>query len=410
MRRHRGQCVARIPFGELGELLAGSARALELSHGKHDLDVGRQQTGSLERLRRLADRPADRGRGGITRALGQPQQGEPRLRLASVSARLPVGRLGLGERAAQAMDLALLVQRLAARQLIQDALGEVLGGACRLVQGVRPRAMQLHDLGAMHEAQAHVGDHRRLLLAPPGQRLAPLLRVAQLVDGRAERDGVAVDDAGDDRRELPCGRREQDLVRQPQALLDPPPVDQGSALLVARQPHQVGIAEALPDVGGGHGSGTSGFPVPARHLLQPQRDEQVAALDAVAPVSLQEPLRTAEPPGRAHGLSAEQHVVADPEGAARRRPRVARIGMEAVRAFQPIHVVVVAAKHVGSPRERLEVRRLERALAVRDRQRVVGIHPLVASEALAAPFELAACIHDARLSAGRWESGKCRCA
>ena len=55
---------------------------------------------ALAGLGGLGHRPADRGLGGVGPALRQPQQGEPRLRLPAVAARLAVGLLGRVEVAA----------------------------------------------------------------------------------------------------------------------------------------------------------------------------------------------------------------------------------------------------------------------------------------------------------------------
>ena len=60
----------------------------------------------------------------------------------------------------------------------------------------------------------------------PRERVGPLARVAQLVRVPTERDRVAVDDPGDDRRQLAGGGRDEHLVDQPQALGDPSLLDQ----------------------------------------------------------------------------------------------------------------------------------------------------------------------------------------
>jgi hypothetical protein len=67
------------------------------------------------------------------------------------------------------VDFALLVERPAAGELVEDAGREALGRASRLDQSLLPGALQLHDLGAMHETQAVVRDHLRLTLAPATQ-------------------------------------------------------------------------------------------------------------------------------------------------------------------------------------------------------------------------------------------------
>jgi hypothetical protein len=98
------------------------------------------------------------------------------------------------------MDLPLSIVGLAAGELVEDTPREPLGGSPRLLQGLRPRSAQLHDLCAVDQAEAVVGDHLGLALAPPRKRLGPLPGSAELVGVATEGDRVAVDDPGDDRR------------------------------------------------------------------------------------------------------------------------------------------------------------------------------------------------------------------
>ena len=140
---------------------------------------------------------------------------------------------------------------------------------------------------AMDQAKAVVGDHFGLAIAPPLQGLGPLPGMTQLVHALTERDRVAVDDAGHDRRQLTREGDHQDLVDHSQALPDSPLLDQGAALLVAGEPDQVRVAEALADLGGDGRGGIPGLPVTARHLLQPDRNQQIAAFDAVLTRPLQ---------------------------------------------------------------------------------------------------------------------------
>jgi hypothetical protein len=70
------------------------------------------------------------------------------------------------------MDLTLAVVRRAEGELIEDTFGEPLGGSLGCVQRVGPAADQLHDFGTMDEAQTVVGDHFRLLVAPPASTAA----------------------------------------------------------------------------------------------------------------------------------------------------------------------------------------------------------------------------------------------
>ena len=97
------------------------------------------------------------------------------------------------------MDLPLPVRGVAESPLVQDSLREPLGDTTRFFKRVLPRAAERHDLGPVHQAEALVRHHVRLLLAPARQRLRPLPRPPKLVHVTTERDRVAVDDAGDNR-------------------------------------------------------------------------------------------------------------------------------------------------------------------------------------------------------------------
>ena len=121
----------------------------------------------------LAGDPADRGGRGVDVSLGQPQQGQTRLRFPTAPARLPVGLLGGGEVSPKTMDVRLPVDGFGSPGLVLR-LDAALAGSLRLFQGVRPRAVQLQDLGAMHQARAGEGHHVGLRFAPPRQGRGPL--------------------------------------------------------------------------------------------------------------------------------------------------------------------------------------------------------------------------------------------
>jgi hypothetical protein len=174
LRRDRAQDIAPLTLRDLLKLAARGMRALELAGGEHDLDVCGKQRDALERVRCFSDRPADRGGGRTGVALVQPQQGQARLRLEATPTRLAIGVLGRFELPSQTMDLPLPIVGLAAGELVENPPGEPLGRSPRLLQGLLPRAPELHDLGTMDEAEAVVGDHLGLALAPPGEGLGPL--------------------------------------------------------------------------------------------------------------------------------------------------------------------------------------------------------------------------------------------
>ena len=257
------------------------------------------------------------------------------------------------------MHLALQVQRLAGVHRAHRPLAP-LARPVRLGQGVPPRAVDLHDLGAMGEAAAAEGHHLGLPLAPARERVGPLLGPAQVVGLLAPRDDAAVDDAGDDRRQLLRGHGEHRLVQEGEALLHPSALDQVPSLELHGQGEEVRVAEAQRHLGRRRRGGAGGLVVPGHLALDRGRQEQVAALGRVAARALDEPLRAPEPPrGPAH-LPADREVHPEEDGAARGAQRVAALRVLAVGPLQAAQEVVEAAQHVGRRRQPLEVLPAER--------------------------------------------------
>ena len=120
--------------------------------------------------------------------------------------------------------------------------------------------------------------------------------MSHVVGGPAERDGVAIDDAGHDRRQIVRRRSGECFVHQPQAFLDPSESHQRAGLFVPREPDQIRIPEPLADLGGLQRRGVAILEVAATHLLQPDGNQQVASLDAVTAETLEQPLARANQP------------------------------------------------------------------------------------------------------------------
>src|SRR5687767_14338843 len=161
------------------------------------------------------------------------------------------------------MDLALSVTGLAAGDLIERALGEPLGGPARLLQGVLPGAAKLHDLGAMDQAETVVGDHLGLSVAPSRQGLGPLPRMAE---ARMRRD----------RTRSCCNRRS--------------------------------LAEPLADLGGLGSRRVGGLVIAASHVHEPDRDQEVAALDAIPLEAREQAIPARKPSARRSTLATEEQV------------------------------------------------------------------------------------------------------
>ena len=133
---------------------------------------------------------------------------------------MPVRLLRLFEPAGKPVQLPLAVERRADRRLrpVTQSLRRVPGG----VEGVHPGAVQLQDLGAMHQAVAAERDEIRLRIAPPAQRGGPLLRTADVEDELARFDHAAVDRSSDHLADLVGHHRGHRLVEQPHPVDRPP--------------------------------------------------------------------------------------------------------------------------------------------------------------------------------------------
>jgi hypothetical protein len=203
--------------------------------------------------------------------LGQAQERQSRLGLAPESRGLPVGSLGLVEVTLQAMDLSALVGGVAEGPLIQHSLGEAPAQPAEFFERDTPSTPERHELSTMHQAETVVRHHVGLLIAPPRQGGSPLSGAAQLVDALTERDRVAIDDPGDDGRQLPGGDGHHRLVHEPQPVLPATPSDQRVALLHQSQRDQVLVTEALADLGDLDCGRVGGLVITAEYVLEQGR-------------------------------------------------------------------------------------------------------------------------------------------
>jgi hypothetical protein len=174
-------------------------------------------------------------------------------------------------------------------------------------------------------------------------------------------DYAAIDYTGDDGRQLPGGHRHHGLVQQPEALLDPPLIDQGAALVMYGEGEQVSIAEALADLGSFGCGGVRGLVVTGRRVLHHNRHQQVAPLDAVALLAFEQPLGTPEPSGSVSHLSLEGEMGAHPESAAHCAHHFSGVEVYVMGTFQAPEEVVDATDHEGRRCEQLEVLRSQRS-------------------------------------------------
>jgi hypothetical protein len=144
--------------------------------------------------------------------LGEPQQREARLRLATELTRFLVRRLGRVRVSLQSVELSLLVERLSGRRSVHRLL-TALTSQPRLFQRIAPRPVQLFDSGAMGETPAGEGHHLGLILAPAGQCVRPFTRPTGLEGFFTGGDDAAVDGAGEERRRLAGSDDDHRLVQ-----------------------------------------------------------------------------------------------------------------------------------------------------------------------------------------------------
>ena len=213
-------------------------------------------------MHRLAKHTADRRRCRRRVSLLATEQRQARLRLIPPGAGFQESLFGRVEVPAQPMDLPLPVARPAAGQLVQHALVEPIRGHLGGVEGIGPRAVEFQDLGPVDLAQPIVFHHRRLTVTPPDQPEHPCPSMGDLEGVLAEHESVAIENAGDDRRQLLRRGRDDGLIDQAQPLLDAAHIEQRAGLVVTRQPRQVKIAEPLAHLLGSHRHGVATLEVP----------------------------------------------------------------------------------------------------------------------------------------------------
>ena len=252
----------------------------------------------------------------------------------------------------------------------------------------------------MHETATSERDHLRLQRPPVRERLRPLARAAHLVHLLAREDDAAVDHPGDDRRELLGGDGHHALVEQGETFSYPSILHQHVALSVDREREEVAVAEALADANRFACGCGCGCEVPGRLVLEHRRQEQVAALGAVAFV-LEKPLCAAQPARCRADLATGREVQADPHRTSDAAQRLPALEVERMRPLEPRDRLVVAAEHEGGGREQLEVLRGKRCDLVRSRQRLVRLEPRPLGVGLTASPECGHFLHPRHFRSGR---------
>ena len=280
-----------------------------------------------------------------------------------------------GEPAAQPVDLGELIVG-GARLRLRRRSGEPLAGALRLAEGVRPGAVQAHQLGAADEAVRAEGDEVGVGGAPALERRRPLLGAAEVEERVARADDAAVHGAGDERADLAARHGDHHLVEERHPLARPAHAQQAAALAVARHHHEVGVSEPRADPGGLQEAGVRRGEVAVGRALAPGGAQQPPLFDARFSGLVDQPLRAGEPPGGRRLLARPVHEgEREPVGAACRADGLVALQESRVGPRAGVDARRVVADEVRRGGEAIEIVGVERHLRVQAREPCARIGP-----------------------------------
>ena len=372
----RGERVERLGCErrrDLFEQATRLARSLEIPDGEEDLDRRGEEVGVRQRLPRFGDGAAEGAGGDVGASLREAQQRQPRLRLAPVEIRRLERLLGQVEGPTQAVDLAFLIVRLRERFALVRLCGAA--GAARFIQRFGPRAPDLQELGAMNQARPLERDQPGLTRAPVGERGGPLARALDGVDALAAGDDAAIDEAGDDGRDVPRHHGEHGLVEQRHPALDAALANEHPPLHVAPKRRQVRVTDPIADGGRLRGHVVSRLELTQPVMLKGGRQQQQPARGGFGGLSFDQSLGAAQPGVRAPGLAHDARAEPDPERRTRRAPRRALGEPRFVEALHRLLGRLELSRELGGPGQPLEILGAEARGLVARRQELVGLTP-----------------------------------
>ena len=307
--------------------------------------------------------PASRG---VDLALGEPDEREPGLWLASELARDAIGLLGSCEVAAAPSDLADLVPAGGGDHLVEVL--ELFAGRERLRLRCRPVASQAHRLRAVDPAGA--GEARDVQrVAPAIRRLRPLRGAAVVADVLAGADRDAVHEAGRVGADVAAERRGARLVEEREALVDLARADERAPLPRQREHLAVAVADALCELVRLVEHRGGGLELALHHRAECLRQEQACVLGRFVDV-VEESLGVGEPAVRDRERPFALVVPRESQRQACGAPRVSvrRVGRERLLAVTDRLVDLPAPPRRLA--EVLEVGRRQRAGVGADVRRV----------------------------------------
>jgi len=309
-------------------------------------------------------------------ALGEPQQGQPGLRIAPVTARLTIRCFGCFVFATQAVDLALLVVR-SAHGVDPRRGADGLSRLSSLANRPRPIALELEHLRPVNAARAGESRELRLRVAPRGQRGRPFASAVGCIHLLAATDHRAVHESRD-RRQQATGRGEQHrFVQQREPLLPLAGRHPRLPLKHAAEAEEIFVVEAL-----GGRDDLSRERQALDRIVVPNDGPigfgniEVATLDAVLTAPLDRTPGLGEPTRSATDLTDGQQAKPQPE----RRACCGRVraALEAlVKQALERREQLVAARQRARPAKALQVRVVERLRAIDTRERLERVAPVV---------------------------------
>ncbi len=225
----------------------------------------------------------------------------------------------------------------------------------------------------MDQTAAGEGDELRLGIAPRRQRRRPFAAAVEGEDLLATGDDAAIDQAGEEWRQSAAGDRQHGLVEKRHALGDPPLAEQRPAMEVAGEGDEIGVVEAVADLGGLGRRPARSLEIAHGDAAMDRRQQQIAALGAI--LVRDEAFRARQPAGRAARLAEREEAEAKKEGGAGRRSRVVGVEAGLVDTFLDRQELVVAAGQRGRPDPQVKVLDGERRSGVGPAKGAIGVLP-----------------------------------
>ena len=254
-------------------------------------------------------------------------------------------------------------------------LRKPFAGAPNLIHRIAPRAMEMHDLGAVDQTLTAVDNELGLRVAPVAQSGRPLLGTPQIEHLRTPLDHRAVDIPGRERRHLPSRNGDHRLVEQRDASRDLAEIDQAASPTHTGESPQLRITEAVTDTRRFREVPVCARGVTFEHGAHPDQVAQIAPLDAIQLALVQEAQRAIDPTATARQVPLVHQTERQPESATGSTFSIAQPGALLVSVCPDLDTLLVVTNQVGSRCEPLKIIETKRTLAIGDRQPLVRSSP-----------------------------------